>query len=178
MFYKLSYERGIPGQAEPAPDPAWTALLAARIFPASAGGDLLRGMFLWIADADAASPGLMIGFCQVAVLTAVAVALATRLPMVLNLSMCFLVYFLGHLTPIVTEVTQQSYALVRFFARLFETILPGLDLFDVGSAVIRDNPLDPTRYAIYTLNVVLYALTYTAIALLLGLFLFEDRDVA
>src|ERR1019366_3369012 len=103
-------------------------------------------------------------------------ALATRVPMVVNVSMCLVVYFLGHLTPIMTEVSKNP--LIRFFAQLFELLLPGLDLFDVGTAIIRDVPLDPQRYAIYTLNVALYALIYTAIAILAGLILFEDRDVA
>jgi hypothetical protein len=80
--------------------------------------------------------------------------------------------------PIMTEVTRRQYRLVSFVAQLFETILPGLDLFDVGSSIIRDLPLDPVSYSIYTLNVTLYALTYTAIALLVGLILFEDRDLA
>jgi hypothetical protein len=63
-------------------------------------------------------------------------------------------------------------------AQLFDTLLPGLDLFDVGSAVIRDVPLPAGAYAWYTFNVALYALTYTTIALLFGLILFEDRDLA
>ncbi len=93
-----------------------------------------------------------------------------------NLPMCLVVYMLGHLTPIMTEVSK--IALVRFLAQLFELLLPGLDLFDVGTAVIREVPLDPELYAIYTLNVALYAFLYTSIAMLVGLILFEDRDVA
>jgi hypothetical protein len=38
--------------------------------------------------------------------------------------------------------------------------------------------VDPGRYSLYTFNVALYASMYTAIALLAGLILFEDRDVA
>jgi len=76
-----------------------------------------------------------------------------------------------------TEVSQRV-PLVHFVAQLFELLLPGLDLFDVGNAVIRDVPLDPNRYALYTFNVALYAMIYTAIANLIGLILFEDRDVA
>ena len=89
-----------------------------------------------------------------------------------------LIYFLGHLTPIMTEVTRSGYRLVYFMAQLFDTVFPGLDLFDVGSAVVRDVPLPAVPYALYTLNVTLYALTYTTIALLFGLILFEDRDLA
>lgn len=179
VLYKGVYDSTVPGQMnENLVDPGWTGEMALTLFPASSASDLVRGMLLWVNDAGAALPGLTIGYCQVLVLVGVAVALATRVPMVVNVPMCFLVFFLGHLTPIMTEVTQTRYRLVHFVAQLFETILPGLDNFDVSSAIIRDLPLDPLSYAKYTAFVTLYALIYTAVALLLGLILFEDRDVA
>jgi ABC-type transport system involved in multi-copper enzyme maturation permease subunit len=179
VLYKGVYDSTIPGQMnENLVDPGWTADIAGTLFPTSSAADLVRGILLWLHDASNALPGLVIGYCQVLVLVAVAVALATRVPMIVNVPMCFLVFFLGHLTPIMTEVTQRRYRLIHFVAQLFETILPGLDNFDVSAAIIRDLPLDPVRYAIYTANVALYAAIYTAVALLLGLVLFEDRDVA
>jgi ABC-type transport system involved in multi-copper enzyme maturation permease subunit len=178
FLYKSWYDSGIPGAQVDTGDPAWVLSLVDATLPGTSAGDLIRGIGLWVHDAGAALPGLIIGFCQVAVLTAVAVALATRIPMVVNLTMCLLVYLMGHLTPIMTVVSQNQYPLIGFVARLFETIFPGLDLFDVGSSIIRDLPLDPVAYGVYTLNVTLYALTYTAIALLVGLILFEDRDLA
>jgi hypothetical protein len=51
-------------------------------------------------------------------------------------------------------------------------------LFDVGTAVVRDIPPPTGPYSVYTANVVLYGITYTAVALLFGLILFEDRDLA
>jgi hypothetical protein len=87
-------------------------------------------------------------------------------------------FFLGNLAPILREVTRDEYRLISFVAGLFQTILPGLDLFDVGSANIRDIPLPLWDYSVYTVNAFLYAVTYSAIALLFGLILFEDRDVA
>jgi ABC-type transport system involved in multi-copper enzyme maturation permease subunit len=177
ILYKSWMDLGTPG-AVAEPDPAWVLSLVQSMLPGASAGDLIRGAGLWVNDAIAAMPGLVIGFCQVAVLTAVAVALATRIPMIVNLAMCMLVYLMGHLTPIMTEVSRKQYPLVSFVAQLFETVFPGLDLFDVGSSIIRDQPLDPYDYSIYTLNVALYALMYTAIALLVGLILFEDRDLA
>lgn len=159
------------------PDADWIVSLRS-FFGQGSVSDLVRGMCLWITDAGEALPGLAIGFCQVMVLTALAVALATRVPMVVNLVTCVAVFFLGHLTTILTEVTARGNALVRFIAQLFDTILPGLDFFDIGPAVVRDNPLPPMDYAVYALHVTLYGLTFTVIALLLGLILFEDRDLA
>ena len=159
-------------------DPAWVIDLMDQWYPASSVGDLGKGIGFWIHEAATALPGLTIGFCQVMVLLSIAVALGTRVPMIVNIPVCVLVYFLGHLTPIMTEVTRSGYRLVYFMAQLFDTVFPGLDLFDVGSAVVRDVPLPAGAYALYTLNVTLYALTYTTIALLFGLILFEDRDLA
>jgi ABC-type transport system involved in multi-copper enzyme maturation permease subunit len=179
ILYKNWYDSFLPINQVDTGDPLWVVSWTADSFLRDEPViNLIKGALLWIHDAVVALPGLTIGFCQVVVLTAVAVALATRIPMVVNLTMCLMVYLLGHLTPIMTEVTRQDYALVSFVAQLFETLLPGLDLFDVGSSIIRDLPLDPVNYSIYTVNVALYALTYTAIALLVGLILFEDRDLA
>jgi ABC-type transport system involved in multi-copper enzyme maturation permease subunit len=178
FLYKNWYDSFIPINQVDKSEPAWVLSFIDAWLQDSPASNLIRGVLLWVNDAGAVLPGLTIGFCQVVVLTAVAVALATRIPMVVNLTMCLLVYLLGHLTPIMTEVSRREYRLVSFVAQLFETILPGLDLFDVGSSIIRDLPLDPVDYSVYTLNVALYALTYTAIALLVGLLLFEDRDLA
>jgi hypothetical protein len=138
----------------------------------------LKGVGFWIDDAVEVMPGLIIGFCQVMVLVAAAVALATRVPMVVNVTVCLVIYFLGHLTATMKEVSAGGNVLISFVAQLFDTVLPGLDMFDVGTSIVRDIPLPPDRYSIYTANVVLYGVTYTAIALLLGLILFEDRDLA
>ena len=177
VLYKMWYDANLPTNQDLG-DPAWVLEQAGRWFGTTSAAEFARGALLWVHDAGAALPGLVIGFGQVIVLIAVAVALGTRVPMVVNLTMCLLVYLLGHLTPIMTEVTRDQNPLLSFVAQLFETVLPGLDLFDVGSSIIRELPLDPVGYSVYTLNVALYALTYTAIALLLGLILFEDRDVA
>jgi ABC-type transport system involved in multi-copper enzyme maturation permease subunit len=139
---------------------------------------ILSGASWWFADSFVASPGLILGCCQVMVLLAIAVALATRLPMMVNLVICLVVFFLGHLTPILAQVSQTRYALVRFMAQLFNILLPGLDLFNVGGALTRDVLPEPTGFAIYVGSVAGYAVLYTIIALLFGLILFEDRDLA
>lgn len=172
-----TYYDWMPGVTQLPPDAAWIGAMVDATYGRSVtSGDLLRGIGLWMRDFSDALPGLIIGYGQVTTLVAISVALATRVPMMVNLPMCLVVYLLGHLTPIMTEVSRIP--LVRFIAQLFELLLPGLDLFDVGTAIIRDVPLDPERYTIYTLNVAFYALIYSTIAMLVGLILFEDRDVA
>jgi hypothetical protein len=56
--------------------------------------------------------------------------------------------------------------------------MPGLEHFDMSGAVVRDTPLPAMEFGWYTANVALYALTYSTIALLFGLILFEDKDLA
>lgn len=177
--YKAHYEDALFMHPLDRPqDPAWVNLLVESWLGPAEAGALLRGIGYWVHEAGMALPGLVIGFGQVMVLLAIAVALATRLTMVVNVVICLGVYFLGHLTPILTEVSQHQYALVYFVAQLFENLLPGLDLFDVGTAIVREVQLPMGEYALYTLQVTLYAVVYTTIALLFGLILFEDRDLA
>jgi ABC-type transport system involved in multi-copper enzyme maturation permease subunit len=159
-------------------DPRWLVELLQDYVQSGTARDLLRGVGLWTSDSLSLLPGLVQGFCEVAVLIALATALATRLPMVVNLSFCLAIYFVAHLAPVMAEVTQNKYPLLSFVAQVFQTVLPGLDLFDVSSYVTRDVPPPPKAYTIYTFNVVLYALTYTVSSLLFGLILFEDRDLA
>jgi ABC-type transport system involved in multi-copper enzyme maturation permease subunit len=179
-----AYERLQRGLQE-TPDPAWLVIALRDHVPAGEGSDLLRGVGLWMDDSASLLPGVAVSFCHVMILLAVAVALATRLPMLVTVPLCLAVYFLGHLTPILKAVAAQhlqeqetGYQLIAFLADVFDTVLPGLDLFDLSPAVIREAPLPPARFSLYTLSVSLYALVYTAIALLFGLILFEDRDLA
>jgi len=167
-----------PGLTTLPPDPQWLTDLVSRTYGPTSAGSLVRGVGLWVSDCVERLPGLLICFGQVMTLIAISVAMATRVPMVVNLGACLVVYLLGNLAPIVTEVSKPIGGLVKFVAQLFEMLLPGLAVFDVSTAIIREAPLDTNQYAVYTLNVGLYALMYTAIAMLAGLILFEDRDVA
>ena len=49
---------------------------------------------------------------------------------------------------------------------------------DPLSSVVRDLPLPAVEFTIFTINTAIYAVIYTVIALLFGLILFEDRDLA
>ncbi len=141
----------------------------------------------WIADTVAHTIGLVLGFGQVMILVAIVSALATRLPFVINVVIAMIVYFLGNLAPVVVKVTGQiqetegsntAVGLIRFFGQLFDTFLPALDTFNMSPAIVRDTPLALWPFALYVVSVVGYSCLYTAIALLIGLLLFEDRDLA
>jgi hypothetical protein len=178
MFqFKEWYDPKI-GQMEKPPDPAWVLNYASRYAPAGIPSEAARGILLWVNDAGAVLPGLVLVSCQVLVLLAIAVALATRLHFIVNFVICAGFYFLGHLAPVLTAVSQNRFPLVKFMANVFDVLMPGLEHFDMSGAVVRDTPLPPGEFALYTANVTLYAVTYAVIALLFGLILFEDKDLA
>jgi hypothetical protein len=175
MWFKLWFDNEQVGL------PAWVEANRVSTWGASLGEAPLNfalGMGVWFDTVVAALPGLILGFCQVTVLLAIAVALATRLPMVVNLVICLLIFFLGHLTHILVLASHGRYALINFMARLFDHILPGLEYFDLGPIIVRDTQPDPRMFWFYIGSVCLYAVLYSVIALLFGLILFEDRDLA
>lgn len=152
----------------------------------------LRGGIHWLTITVAGLPGMATGFCQVMILLAIAAALATRLTMVLNMVVCLLLFFLSHLAPVMVQVAQnlqKAYKaehgdaasdplkLVEFASGLFHTLLPALEFLNLGPAIIRDQPLPFAGYVGYVGLVIVYSTMYTAIALLFGLILFEDRDL-
>jgi ABC-type transport system involved in multi-copper enzyme maturation permease subunit len=144
----------------------------------------LKGVGAWTGETMANLLGLTLGFGQVMVLLAVAASLATRLTMVVNLVVCLVIFFLGHLAPVLVQVSEQigkrggALTLVSFLAQLFDKLLPSLEFFSTSQVFIRETPLDAAEFAKYVGSVFGYASIYTAIALLFGLILFEDRDLA
>ena len=181
FLFKENLDPPIGGQQNQVADPAWVTQFLADYVPRGDATTFVRGAGLWFDDSAAVLPGLVIVSGQVMILLAIAVALATRLPMIVNIPVCLVFYFLGHLTPILISVSRGrggAFRLVEFMAQVFDTILPGLEHFSLGAVIVRDAPLPAGQFALYTGEVSLYALLYTAIALLFGLILFEDRDLA
>lgn len=173
LWFKPIWDR------EPLPTSSW--LEAFRQSLAGLGDitvNFLSGAAETFDIAVGALPGLVLGSCQVMVLLAIAVALATRLPFVVNLVTCLVVFALGHLTEVLVQVSEQRFALVNFIAQFFEVLLPGLQYFDLGSLLARDVPPPTPAFVTYIGSVAFYAVLYSAIALLFGLILFEDRDLA
>ncbi len=149
----------------------------------------LEGAAGWFGGSVAILPGLVICCCQVMLFLAIAVSLATRLPIVVNLLTCLSIYFLGNLAP---SLVQQSHRYQRqhpggvgvvgqvldFVTRVIDTVLPALEYFGIGPAIVRDQPLPLGPYALHVALIVGYAMLYSAAALFFGLILFEDRDLA
>ncbi len=120
------------------------------------------------------TPGLVLAIMETGVLAAIAVAISTRLPMLANLLICGAVYVLGHLTPLIVQSGVGQNEFVKFFGRLLSVVLPMLDHLNIQAAIAGGNPVP----YVYLAWAALYTLIYIAVAMLVALLLFEDRDLA
>jgi len=117
-------------------------------------------------------PGVLLIVMEIAMLTAVSVAISTRLPMVVNLTTMLAVFVVGHLTPVLVQAGVLEP--VEFVAKLIAVILPSLELMNTQAAVATDILVPP----VYIGATAIYCVAYTAAAILLAFILFEDRDLA
>lgn len=119
-------------------------------------------------------PALTLIFMEVAVMTAVSVAISTRLPMLMNIVTCFSIFVVSHLTPVLVASTFKDLPPVRLMAQVFATVLPSLESFNMSPAVAtgKEIPVD------YLALCAVYGVAYATAAVLLGFILFEDRDLA
>ncbi len=119
-------------------------------------------------------PGLVLSLQETILLAAVSLAVSTRLGMVPNLIICFTIYALGHLVPLIVQSSVGKFAIVRFVGQLFATLLPVLEHFTIEAAVVGGVPV-PWSYLGWAAA---YAALYSAVAILVALILFQDRDLA
>jgi ABC-type transport system involved in multi-copper enzyme maturation permease subunit len=119
-------------------------------------------------------PVLGLYFMETMVIAAVAVALATRLPLLANFITCFVVYVIGNLTSPLVASSQGENELVGFVGKLIAVIVPNLNVFNVQSAVDAGNPIP----AIYLAGAFNYLVCFAIAIWMLAMLLFEDRDLA
>ncbi len=119
-------------------------------------------------------PGLVLHFLETVVLASISVAISTRLSMLANLLVCASIYVLGHLVPMLVHSSVGKFEIVRFVGQFLATILPVLDHYNIQAAVAAGVPVPLS----YLGMAALYCAVYSTIAILLGLAMFEDRDLA
>ncbi len=119
-------------------------------------------------------PGILLIYMEVAILTAISVAISTRLPMMVNMIICFGIYVIGHLTPNLVQAKAEGLEFVKFTGQLIATILPNLDNFNMSPAVATGTLVPPVYIGYSALS----CLLYSGIAILVAFILFEDRDLA
>ncbi len=185
LFHRWWTERfDMPDPRQPS---AWLATTLATWQLPGEATDFLRGAGMWFEHVLDTSPGLVLSFSQVMVLIAITVSLATRVPMVVNLTTVVVIYVLAHLNPVLLALAQKEQAanqgsavaqLLGFMAQVSDTLLPNLSSFRIDPALLGSAPPPAGPFAVYIGSVTLYGILYTGIALLFGLVLFEDRDLA
>jgi ABC-type transport system involved in multi-copper enzyme maturation permease subunit len=118
--------------------------------------------------------GLVLAFMETVVLTAISVAISTRLPMLPNLVICGSIYVLGNLGPLIVQSSVGQNEFVSFFGQLVALVLPMLEVFNIQAAVAggKHVPLVYLGWALF------YCVLYSTVAMLFALILFEDRDLA
>jgi len=119
-------------------------------------------------------PGLALAYLETVVLTSICVAISTRLPIIPNLVICLSIYILGHLVPLVVNSSVGKLELVAFVGTFLSVILPVLDHFNVYGSIATGADVPWS----YVGTAALYCVLYSTVAMLLGLLLFEDRDLA
>jgi hypothetical protein len=171
---------------DPKPVPQWlSSALTAWDLP-SQSSELLKGAGMWLQHGFDTVPALLLSFSEVAVLLGLAVALASRVPMFVNLLIVLPFFVLANLTPILVTIAKNAERgdkgmvskLLGFVARAFDTVLPDLGGFRLNPALLGDTLPPAADYAKYIAEVSLYGVLYTGIVLLFGLILFEDKDLA
>jgi hypothetical protein len=120
------------------------------------------------------APGLTLALMETIVLTAISVAISTRLPMMANMVICAAIYVLGHMVPILADSAVGKNEYVQFVADLQSAVFPVLDHFNISAAISAGVSV-PWSYIGLT---ALYCLLYSTLAMLVALLLFEDRDLA
>ncbi len=129
-----------------------------------------------VEEVKQALPGLILVFLEVVVLTAIAVALATRFHLVVTAIVVATIFVLGNLVPVLVNYgeTAEAFEPVQFWARFLMVVLPPLEYLNVTPAIATGSHI-PLSYVGLAL---VYCVFYSGAALLLALLLFEDRDLA
>ena len=119
-------------------------------------------------------PGVFLCFLEVLIFVAISVAISTRLGILANFLICFSIYVLGHLTPLLVQSSLAEFEPVVVFGNLIAIVFPVLNHFDIQAA-INTNSAVPYSYMGWS---IIYTFLYGSMAMLLALVLFEDRDLA
>jgi ABC-type transport system involved in multi-copper enzyme maturation permease subunit len=120
------------------------------------------------------APGLVLAFFETTVMVSISVAISTRLGILPNLVICFSIYVLGHLVPMLAKSAMGQMAIVTFIADLLAAILPVLDHFNIDGPIFSGETVPMAYLGLAAL----YCLVYSSLAMLAALLMFEDRDLA
>jgi hypothetical protein len=119
------------------------------------------------------APGLALAAMQVVLMSAIAVALAMRLPLVMTAIGVSGLYVLGHLLPRLKDMTVPRSAGRAFMVGVC-WVMPRLDFYNVGNEIAFGHPIP---WYPYVASALLYTVLYATVALLVAMMLFREREL-
>lgn len=119
-------------------------------------------------------PAISLCLMEIMIMSAISVALSTRVPMVVNLSYCLAIFVVGHLTETLVVANLGKLELVGFMGRLIATVLPAVGIFNVEAKLMTSGEVP----ASYVGVAAIYTASYVGATILAAFWMFEDRDLA
>ncbi len=116
---------------------------------------------------------VLMTYCQLAVITAVAVLFSTFVTPIAGAVFTFAVYFVGHLTRDLKLLAAMSPSpVVKGVSEFLYYVLPNLGNFNLRAEVARNALIDPTALVLS----VIYAIVYSATLLLISIAIFNRKE--
>lgn len=119
-------------------------------------------------------PAIVLCLMEIMVMSAISVALSTRVPMVVNLVTCLAIFIVGHLSEALVVGNLGKLELVGFMARLIATFLPAVGVYNVEPKLMTDGAIP----SIYLGVAAAYSVAYILASIFAAFLMFEDRDLA
>jgi len=127
----------------------------------------------WHQDMVGLFQALLLGFLQVSILAAIAVAISTRLPMAVNASFCLALFVVGHMMENLVRLVEGRGALANLLVRITALILPNLANTNIAASVSVGDQVP----WLYILLAAIYSLLYIILGLVIAVALFQEREV-
>jgi len=142
-----------------------------------AGGDIVIRQIAYKAiwpEVGVILPGILLGLFQTLLLTAVSVALSTRLPMILNITISCGLFILASVSGPFVDYLKQKDSAAYGITKVLCYILPSFQSnTEINSAIGLGQTVPGSLVAL----TVLYSVFYIAAVLLVAVLLFQDREL-
>ncbi|RPI76124.1 MAG: ABC transporter permease [Planctomycetaceae bacterium] len=119
-------------------------------------------------------PAIILCLMEIMVMSAISVALSTRVPMVVNLVTCLAIFVVGHLSEALVVANLGKLELVGFMARLIATFLPAVGVYNVEPKIMTGGAVP----SLYLGIAAAYSAAYILASIFAAFLMFEDRDLA
>ena len=114
-------------------------------------------------------------FLQVLILAAISFLLSVSISSVSNISICFTIYVLGHLSDYFYTYIEKSKGFILWLSKIIFILVPNLQVFDLGG--VKLNSLQNYDLFSYLILVSFYTICYCSIMILFAILFFQKRDM-